>query len=87
MGEPVRWDSVAAAVESLKEKRDDIESIKLNVKGGHWTVGQTVLTGAFAELEFCDGRRTLISLDVAEALLNDGILSKLRVPLKLVPTE
>ena len=83
MGTPLRWNTVEQAVKEISARRDDFDSAKLRIPEGQWSVGVTIITGAFLEVQLCDGTSRLLSVDVAEALLNDGILSRLRIPLKL----
>lgn len=84
MGTPKRWETVEQALSDLKEHRDDFDSASLRMPYGQWKVGKAIVGGPFLEVHLCDGTSTLVSLDVAEALLNDGILSRLRIPVKLI---
>jgi hypothetical protein len=84
MGTPKRWDTTEQAVSELIERRDDFDSVTLRMPYGEWKVGNTILAGPFLEVHLCDGSSSLVSLDIAESLLNDGILSRLRIPLKLI---
>ena len=83
MGEPLEWETVEEAVAHLKEHRDDFDSVVFRLVDADWQLGNHTATGAFVELQKCGGGSTLISPDVAEAILNDGILSRLRIPVKL----
>lgn len=85
MAKARRWNNVQEALADLMQHCDDFESFKIRAHSGQWKAGNHQLSGAFCEVQFCDGSSTLISLDVAEALINEGILSRLRIPFRLVP--
>jgi len=87
MGTPLSWDTVEQAVKEISEHRDDFELVTLRVPGRKWNIGGTVVNGAFLEIQLCSGKRKLVDLGIAEALINDGILSRLRIPVKLDQSE
>lgn len=78
-----QWDTVEQAVASLKERRDDIDSIVLVASKGPFKVAGDILTGPFAQVRFCSESAVLIAPDIVSGLVNDGVLYKLRIPFRI----
>ena len=87
MGKERSWETIEDAVRELTDRRDDIDSVQLRVKRGDWRVGMAPISGAFAEVRFCGGDAQLVNLDIAEALLNSGVLHSLRIAIHLVESD
>lgn len=83
MGQPHEFNSSDEAFEEIQSRRDDIDFVRIPIPDGNYQVGGTVVSGGMMELRFCDGRGMLISLDIAERVLNDGLLNRLRIPIRL----
>lgn len=82
-----KFDTVEQAVNSIKEMRDDIDAVELPLHSGPFVAGGVECQGSFMQVRYCSGASSLISVDVAEQLLNDGILHGLRVPIRLKVVE
>lgn len=87
MTTPREWDSPDDAVRELKERRDDFDSASLRIPVASYKIGTAIVQGPFLEVHLCDGTSKVVGLPIAEALLNDGILSRLRIPVKLIREE
>ena len=87
MTKPQQWDTPDDAVRELKERRDDFQSASLRIPVASYKIGSTTVKGPFLEVHLCDGTSKIVGLPIAEALLNDGILSRLRIPVKLIREE
>ena len=83
MGQPERWNSVDEAVAEIESRRDDIDSVRIPIPQATYKAGQTVLRGGLMEIRMCDGSAKLVSIDVAEQILNNGLLNRLRIPIAL----
>lgn len=83
MGTPHRFESVEQAIAEITARRDDIDSVRIPIPEASYQVGKTVLRGPLMELRFCDGTGQLISREIAERLLNEGLLNRLRIPIHL----
>lgn len=83
MGQPHEFNSIEQALAEIQSKRDDIDFVRIPIPDGNYQVGGTVVSGGMMELRFCDGRGMLISLDIAERVLNEGLLNRLRIPIRL----
>jgi hypothetical protein len=75
----------------LQEKSDDFESIKLMVTNDMPLMGpngeKRLAKDCCAIIKTCNGQSILIHRDEFEALLNDGILQRLKIPVSLIPRE
>ncbi len=70
----------------LQERSDEFESIEfgtteLNVNGGDGVL----MSGGVAIVNRVDGGRFAISREDLESLLNDGVLHRAKIPVKLLP--
>lgn len=81
------WDDLDATVERLLQRRDDFERMVIRVVACDVVVGQKTGSGAFGELDLCNGESDLISLNVVEQLINDPRFQAMRIPVRLVPTS
>lgn len=87
--EQARFPSTEALIREIQELSDDIESVTIQVANGILVVGpdgkSTLHRNAGALLKLSDGTSRLIHREDAEALLNDGILNRMRLPVRLLP--
>lgn len=72
----------------IKQRSDDIKEVTLSVANGLLMIGpqgdQKYFRGAVGNVMHIGGDSFVISTEDAEALINDGILSRLRVPIRLL---
>lgn len=87
--EQKRFASVGALIREIQERSDDIESVTIQVANGIYVTGpegqRQFCRNAGAFIRLCNGSSLLIHRDDAEALLNDGILQRMKLPCKLLP--
>ena len=74
----------------LREKCDDIDSISIPI---HWGVegtqpdGSKIITKDIgAVINYCNGTHKMIHRTDAENIINDGVLQRLEIPIRLTPT-
>lgn len=87
MPEPYEWNTFEEAVEGLKEHRDDFQKVIFRLADATWQIGQNKFNGAYMEIEHCDGTSSMVRWDVAQKLLDQGVIQGLRLPMKLVPVR
>lgn len=84
-----QFESSEKLIQHIKEKCDDIDCVCINLAGGIRRTkpdGTTsIVAGVGAIIQYCDKSTSIIHFQDAELLLNDGILNKLRIPIRLVP--
>lgn len=83
--EPQRFESYEALVQFLKDQVDDIDCLRIPVATNPIVrQGETERTfqGGCAILGLCNFDR-VIDIGTAERLINDGILQRLNVPIRL----
>ena len=85
--ENYQFNSPDELLKYLKEKSDDIDRLTVPVKADILFTGpegqQIVDRNVGAILNLCDGRSIVIAPETANALLNDGILNRLGIEIKL----
>lgn len=78
-------------IQRLRERSDDFERVSIMVANDlplAGPEGQTALAKNCCSLiETVSGEPVLIHREALEALLNDGILQRLKIPVSLVPFE
>jgi len=79
--------SLEQILQRLRERSDDFDSVDIQIPEAMSVTapnGESIpMPGVAALIQRCDGNPTALRLDVAEALLNDGILQKLNIPIRL----
>jgi len=79
--------SLEQILQQLRERSDDFDSFDIQIPEVMSVTapsGESMpMPSVAALIQRCDGNPTAIRLDVAEALLNDGILQKLNIPIRL----
>lgn len=84
-----RFESVEALIAAIKQRSDDIESMTIQVASGLLLEGpsgeQLFQRGCGAIVKMHDGTSLTLHRDDAAALLTDGLLNRLRKPIKLIP--
>ncbi len=87
--EQKRFSSVDALLRDLQERSDDMDSMTIQVANGIHTVGpqgeRQFHPNAGGFIRLCDGSHIMIHREDAEALLNDGILQRMKIPCRLLP--
>lgn len=79
------FDSVEAAIGYLRSSLDDMDSIEMRVASNRSSVGRDYVTGSYATIKLCSGKSQVITLDIAEGLINEGWLCSLSIPVRLLP--
>lgn len=84
-----KFPTTEALIREIQELSDDIESVTIPVAEGILVAGPdgkgTLMPKAGAMIRLSNGRSEVISREDAEALLNDGILQRMRLPIRLFP--
>ena len=84
-----RFTSFEELLAYLREHSDDVDEVIIPVQEGVQLAGPAGEIWRVKEdaalLRMCDGSRLTIHRQMAEALLNDGILARVRIPVILVP--
>ena len=81
----VQFDQASAALQFIRDKADDIEIAaiprdqRIEVPSADRRTTQTIETGLV--LQFIDGGYQLLSPVMADAIIHDGILGRMRIPL------
>lgn len=87
--EGYEFDSPEDLINWIREKTDDLQEVQIPLATNVGVVssnGEQVLTkGAGAILLFINGRQSIIRIEDAEALINDGVLHRMGIKIKLRP--
>ena len=81
-----QFQTSSAALGFIRERADDIElaaiprGMSLDLPSPH-EPGESVAVEAGMALRFLNGSYQVLSIEMADAILADGILSRLRIPL------
>jgi len=83
-----RFESDEEALQFLRERSDDVEGVLIpiaEVVSGKSPDGRrSDLRSAGAILTLCSGKKIAIHPEQAVAVLNDGILTRLRIPISMM---
>lgn len=87
--ETTRFATAAELLRALQERSDDFERVTIAVPNELLLTGpqgqRQVAANVCGSVALCDGRTLLIHREDLELLLNDGILSRLKIPVSLAP--
>ena len=76
-----RFESVEALIEHVKERADDFERVEMMLAPVH--IRNTSAPDGAVTIRLCSGAGIMVDRTTGEALLNDGLLQRLRVPVEL----
>lgn len=80
--DPSTPDPYEEALSLVKQRADDIDGLMIPVKA-KMQIGTNTFSNGVAVLEYCGGDRGSIDLETAERLINDGLLFKLGIKIRL----
>ncbi len=75
-------------VQVIKDKADDISEVVIGVHGKipmHGPAGQYEERKGAGTINFVDGDIKIVDARALEAMLNDGLLNRLRIKIRLIP--
>ncbi len=78
------YDAISAALTAIKETADDVDSVQVLVLQQLHDEDGSALPEVGMVLNYCNGNRGFVSRSLATHLLNDGILTRMRVPIDFV---
>lgn len=85
------FDTPEELLQAIKDKADDISEVTISIARGMLMIGpkgDTIFfNGAAGNVKNVDGDSILVSTEAMENLLNDGLLNRLRIKIRLLPLE
>lgn len=76
------FERVEDAIQAVKATIDDVDSVTVLVATSLTDSDGEIMPTVGMVLNYCTGRYGFVSRTVAAHLLNDGILTRLRIPLR-----